>query len=321
MDKKLFDALQVRFIKLRFTLVFPEDSTLPRDKVSAIRGGMGEMLLRMNCVRDRQCESCDFETECIVQRILYSKFEKKPDFVTTGGSVGYVLECEDYRENIKAGEKLEFNLILFGKTIVYFSQLYQSLSLLGELDGIGKYHARFHISEVRNMEGMALVKNNMVDMNAYVIHRLYDYLLFRKVQLGDSAEKRDAILVFDTPLTLKYQNKFMQEFQMEPIISAIKRRIYMLNCFEETECNIFYQDENSSVPRINSQKHHLTGVSRYSTRKNEKMILRGIKGYAMLEGLTEEILTLLLIGELIHIGKNTSFGFGRYHLKFVDSGE
>lgn len=318
MDKGLFDALQVRFIKLRFTLVFYEDSILPREKVSAIRGGMGEMLLRVNCVRDRRCETCDFKTECIVQRILYSEFEKKPEFVTTGGSVGYVLECEDYREKIKAGEKLEFNLILFGKNIVYFSQLYQALSMLGELDGIGKNHARFRISKVRNMERMQLVENNMVDMSAYEIHRLYDYFLFRGIQTDDLSKIKKAIMIFDTPLTLKYQNEFMQEFRMEPIISAIRRRIYMLNCFEGTDCDILYQDENGSVPGIHYQKHHLVGVSRYSTRKNEKMILRGIKGYAELDGLTEEMLALLLIGELIHIGKNTSFGFGRYHLKFID---
>ena len=70
MDIELFNALQVRFIKLHFTVAFCGDSVLPRDKVSAIRGGIGEMLLRMNCVRDRQCETCDFEKECTVQRIL-----------------------------------------------------------------------------------------------------------------------------------------------------------------------------------------------------------------------------------------------------------
>ena len=79
MEKGLYDALQVRFIKLHFTVAFLQDSQLPEDKVSAIRGGMGEMLLRMNCIRDRQCESCDFEPECIVQRTMYSKFEKTQD--------------------------------------------------------------------------------------------------------------------------------------------------------------------------------------------------------------------------------------------------
>lgn len=51
---------------------------------SAIRGGMGEMLLRANCIRDRVCESCDFEAECIVRRTMYSKFTLRPNYVTNG---------------------------------------------------------------------------------------------------------------------------------------------------------------------------------------------------------------------------------------------
>ena len=69
-------ALQIRYVKLRFGLRIAEDTRLPVNKVSAIRGGIGEMLLRANCIRDRQCKSCDFESECIVRRTLYSRFEE-----------------------------------------------------------------------------------------------------------------------------------------------------------------------------------------------------------------------------------------------------
>ena len=92
--QQLEKALQVRYVKLHFGLRITEDTRLPMNKVSAIRGGIGEMLLRANCIRDRQCGSCDFESECIVRRTLYSRFDEKPDFVTSGDSVGYVLECE-----------------------------------------------------------------------------------------------------------------------------------------------------------------------------------------------------------------------------------
>ena len=321
MDEILFNALQVRFVKLKFTVALLEDSILPRDKVSAIRGGMGEMLLRMNCVRDRQCGECDFETECVVQKIMYSRYERKPDFVTTGESIGYVLECENYQENFSAHDKLNFYLILFGKTIVHFSQIYQALSLLGE-EGLGKYYAKFQIVDIRNMEGMSVLDGKTINMSKYVVHMLYDYLMFRTMQIGTISVETDVIMIFDTPLTLKYHAEFLQEFQMDAILTAVRRRIFMLDCFEGIESDILKQGDGEGSLKIRSQECRLTSISRYSTRKNEKMILRGLKGYALLEGLTEDLLMLLLIGELIHIGKNTSFGFGRYHLKFVDkSGE
>ena len=312
MERQLYEALQVRFVKLHFTIAFLEDSRLPKDKVSALRGGMGEMLLRTNCVRDRQCEICDFESECIVQRTLYSKFEKKPEFVTTGGSVGYVLECEDYREDFNSGETLDFYLILFGKSIVYFNQYVQALHTMGEQCGIGKYHARFRVVGIRNTEGQPILKERSVNMNQYIVHILYDYVMFRKMQFD--VTKSENIIIFDTPLTLKYQKEFQQEFQMVPILNAIRRRIYMLNCFEGIESDLLYNYENSMIPEILQQEHHMVHVCRYSTRKNEKMILKGIKGYIVLPGLPQDVTELLLAGELIHIGKNTSFGFGRYHL-------
>ena len=73
MDTKVYNALKIRYIKLHFTVAMLEDTYLPADKVSALRGGMGEMLLRANCVRDRNCACCDFESECIVRRFLYAK--------------------------------------------------------------------------------------------------------------------------------------------------------------------------------------------------------------------------------------------------------
>lgn len=317
MDNKLFAALQVRFVKLRFTAVCTEDCVLPRDKVSAIRGGMGEMLLRMNCVRDRECETCDFETECVVQRIMYTQFEIRPFFATSDGGAGYVLECENYKERFKAGERFDFYLLLFGKTIVYINQIYQALSMLGEQEGIGKYHAKFQIERVTNMEGMSVLENKMINMDRYVIHMLCDYVMFRKMRLGSLKGNRELMILFDSPLSLKYQNEYLQEFQIEPIINAVKRKIYVLNCLEGIESGILEYDEYP-VPGILRQEKRLVSVKRFSMRKNAKMVLKGLQGYVALTGVTEELLELLLVGELIHIGKSTIFGFGRFHLKVVE---
>ena len=102
MEKKF----SIRYVKLHFTLRMLEDTELPLNKPSALRGGMGEMLLRANCIRDRDCENCDFESECIVRRTMYSKMEIEPKFMSAGDSVGYVIECEDYRTDFNEGDEL-----------------------------------------------------------------------------------------------------------------------------------------------------------------------------------------------------------------------
>lgn len=59
----------------------------------------------------------------------------------------------------------------------------------------------------------------------------------------------------------------------------------------------------------------MVSVCRYSTTKNWKMVLKGIESYALLPELPEDIWQILMIGELIYIGKNTSFGAGRYSIQ------
>lgn len=309
MENELYEQMGVQFVKLYFTVTFVEDTMLPVNKVSAIRGGMGEMLLRMNCVRDRNCGVCDFESECIVRRTMYSKFDIKPDFVTTGESIGYVLECEDYRETFYEGDELEFQLILFGKTIVYLNQFFQAIAMLG-MYGLGKEESRFQVTLIRNTWEEVLFDGNQIYMEHYGISRICEYVDARMRNHPKEWKNR---IVFTTPLTLKYHGEFIQEFQMEPIINAVKRRIYMLNCFEGKENGRISQE--FVAPEIVSQNHKFAQVDRFSARQRGKMTLKGIAGRIQLETIEEDLLVLLLAGELIHIGKNTSFGFGRYHIE------
>lgn len=304
------EALEVRYVKLHFTLMFPESSTLPVSKASAIRGGMGEMLLRANCIRNRDCEVCDFVEECVVQRTMYSKFENKPEFITIGDSVGYVIECEDYREYYEAGDTLEFNLLLFGKTIVYFNQYLQALFALGQ-NGLGKEKARFVISQVTNTKGHPLIDETDVYMKHYEVETIRNYVDYRMRQIARNGKPQR--MVFMTPLTQKYQGEFLREFQMDAITKSIQRRLYMLNCFEGKDTESFY-NEILEVPAIVSQKSNEIKVARYSSRQDTKMMLKGIKGEIVLDEIPDELLELYLAGELIHIGKNTSFGFGRYRM-------
>ncbi len=309
-DLKLLErVLQVRYVKLHFGLQVTEDTRLPVNKVSAIRGGIGEMLLRANCIRDRQCDRCDFESECIVRRTLYSRFDQKPDFVTTGDSVGYVLECENYNEDFQEGDVLEFHLILFGKTIVYFSQFLQAVCQLG-MAGIGKAHARYAVVSVQNTTGKEILRGSEIFMEHYRVRTLWDYVAYR--QRGLTGQGPLNRIRFHTPVTLKYQGKMQQSLSLEAMIPALCRRIYMLDCFEGMSCEQLRWD--GAWPKVRKEHSRPVSVCRYSSTQDQKMPLRGIKGELHLEEIPKELIPLLLAGEVTHMGKNTSFGFGRYRL-------
>ena len=308
MDELTKKALHVRYIKLHFIIAFLEDTVLPPNKPSAIRGGIGEMLLRSNCIRDRNCEACDFREDCIVQRTMYSRFRHKPAFVTTGESVGYVLECENSQEYFKKGECLDFSLLLFGSNIVYFNQYLQAVCALG-VQGLGRHKAHFQLTAVRNTEGMDILAGNQIYMERYTVDYL-DVYVEKQLRKGRKFHR----MVFYTPLTLKYQGEFRNEFYMEAILAGIRRRIYMLDCFEGIQQEAWMQRELPQM-EIAGQRAAFRKVERYSARRDSKMKLYGLTGEIYLREVPREAEELLTAGELIHVGKNTSFGFGRYQLQ------
>lgn len=309
LDNLIEERLNISYVKLKFKIVFPENAILPKEKVSALRGGMGEMLLQQNCVMDRNCTKCPFEEDCIVRKTMYTQMKKKPEFMQGKDSVGYLLECVNYRTEIYAGESIVFYLTLFGKNIVYFSQYLQAFYRLG-VSGIGKYAAKFYIAEITNQNGKVILNENQVNMKNYQINTVYEYAKKRYKFLKESGCRNE--LFFLTPLCLKYKGQYIQEFSSEAIMSALFRRIMMLDYFVE---NYLEMPEITTYPAVIKQESYLYSVNRFSSTQNSKVTLRGVKGTVQFSKLPEEYLLYLLAGEVLHIGKNTSFGFGGYTVR------
>ena len=78
MTDKILESLDIPYINAVFGISFCKNSEVPRHKVSALRGGMGQKLLEKYCVGDRQCETCSYEPECIVRRMMYAKYKIRP---------------------------------------------------------------------------------------------------------------------------------------------------------------------------------------------------------------------------------------------------
>lgn len=311
MNSIIEEILNIRYIKLRFTAVIQDTCNLPCNKASALRGGMGEMLLRANCISDRNCDTCGFETECVVQRMMYSKLENPPDFMSSNDSVGYVIECENYEERFSEGDALEFNLILFGKTMAYFNLFMTAFYALGQ-NGLGKEHARFTIVNVRNSRRQNILEGTDIYMKYYTVEKVSDYVNYRLEMIKKNGIENK--IIFKTPLTQKYQGILLNSFNMDAIIRSIKRRIYILACFEGYNIEEWYRNIEG-IPLIVNQQVKDVKFRRFSNRKQEAMYLQGIKGKVVLDNIPDNILWIMLAGELIHIGKNTSFGSGRYIIK------
>lgn len=302
-------TMEIPFIRLRFRAELLEDVYLPRTKTAALRGGMGEMLLRQNCVADQNCDKCRFSEVCVVQHTFYTPMKKKPPYMTGAESVGYLIECTDGKTEFKKMDCFYFYLILFGDSIAFFNQYLQAFYQLGML-GLGKYHGRFQITEVCNAKGERIVSRREVDMSRYRISTVNDYVRERKAQLIGG--QKSWTLRFLTPLCMKHRQTFLREFDGEALVKGAARRLQMLNYYIGEEAAA---PELDGYPQIVRQTIRQEYVKRYSGTQDSRMTLKGITGEAVFERIAEDCLDYLIAGELIHMGKNTSFGFGKYMIE------
>lgn len=292
------------FTELNFGLRFLQPGQLPEYKSSAIRGGMGQMLLNMFCTGNQSlCGQCLFKKRCIVQNIMYAPFQIKPEFVTETESAGYSIFCGDTRKKINAGDIIWFRMLLYGDMAAYFNPVLQAVHALGQ-KGLGKNSVLFEICALQNRRHENILAGNNIYIENLLIETLSEYILERKKELKSAQKIRIAFL---SPCSVKYHGQFLKEFDAEPILQAIARRIYMYCLFEGNDTNY---PEIKSIPQMTEQEAHLKTVPRYSERSQEKIKLYGITGWMNLEHISESILDILIAGEITQIGKNTKFGFG-----------
>lgn len=307
------DALSVEYVKLHFLIEFDEEKNLPLYKASSIRGGIGNSLLKMYCIQNQDCDSCHVREECLVQKILYSKLDILPDFMSSGESVNYVIECEDYREKACPGDTLEFSIILFGKSTAYFRVLFDAVRQMG-VTGLGDDLVKFHIVSVSNSKKEHIFQDGKIDMERYSVLSIEDYVEYRMKVFRRSGIPEEVGIRVQSPLSIKYKGERLDHFDADAFVRAVARRLYILGCYAGIE-NSMEQYLPEIFPRLSGQSSKEFYVKRTSYRKKQKMTLKGIGGKFTLHDISEELLRFLLAGELVHIGSNTSFGFGRYRIK------
>ena len=303
-------ALHIRYLKLKLLLETSRKCIFPKHKVSAIRGGMGEILMQEHCIGDRVCDTCGFLKECMVQHIMYSKYDLIPFFASDGDSIGYVLECHNTEKSFQKGEQIKLNLLLFGDTIVYVREILNAIRKLG-IYGVGNHYAPYTVVSISDDEGTEFLENGQLEVSRITPSYVDTYVQERITGFQEASKIKIAM---NSPVTIKFHQEFLQKFDMEAMVRAIKRRIYMLDCYEGIEALEYYKEKTVTVPILYQECYNKT-VPRYSNRKKQKVFLRGLMGKIELDNPGLEVLMLLLAGELIHVGKNTSFGFGGYKLQ------
>jgi hypothetical protein len=134
---------------------------------------------------------------------------------------------------------------------------------------------------------------------------------------SDGAATNQVRITFLTPTRLTVQGKLCRRPGFDIIIRGLLRRFWLLSYFHDQPVEIDYRSLINAAQQIELKEAVFAGADweHFSRRQNRMVEYTGITGWAVYQGELGQFLPILRAGEILHIGKNTSFGMGKYQLE------
>jgi hypothetical protein len=316
-----FDHL--RFARYRITIAAGENGlVLPPHKGSTFRGGFGNVFRRITCaLREKDCGSCLLRERCPYAYVFetappagsqaLSKYESIPR--------PFVIEPPpEEKTEYAPGETLIFYLLLFGKAIEflpYFILVFREM----EEAGIGRGRQPF---KVLSISAVGLDQEEVIYTAGTNTVRGVNLTFTGNDLLKALPAVNGRLSVrFITPFWLKDQGSLAPVPEFHILFRQAMRRISALSYFHHEialEADYAGLAARSRHVALVENNTHWQYWERYSRRQQQRITQGGLVGDVVYEGDLEEFIPWLVIGEQVHVGKNTVFGLGKYSLNYLD---
>lgn len=126
-------------------------------------------------------------------------------------------------------------------------------------------------------------------------------------------------LNFLTPARIIYNSHLTLDLEFHMLIRQLLRRISLLSYFH---CGMDMSDwdfkgiiEKAKEVRVKKSRLQWYDWKRYSARQDTKLTMGGFVGEISFEGDIGPFMSLINAGEVLHVGKGTGFGLGRYGIE------
>lgn len=308
-----FDTVTLPVARYRLTFRVTETIHFPEYAGSMIRGAFGRALRKIACMtRQSDCKSCPLYRSCPYTAIFETpppegealqKFSQIPN--------AYVIEPPAWGKRVvEVGEELSFGLILFGRARDQLALVIFALQRAFKYD-VG--HGKADLLTVYRV-GLKAVDNcheqlvYMPTMERVVAH---DQTTTLNTPLGDEVTIR-----LITPMRIQKNGRPLGPEAITPraVLITLIRRVTLLSYYQngepvELDFTALAKETDSVAMVVDLGWKDWT---RYSSRQKQTMSLGGVIGTIKFQHLSPLLRVFLASGTLTHIGKNASFGMGRY---------
>lgn len=305
------------YARFSLTMEASQDAVLPPYLGSTLRGAMGHALRRMVCLTPGgDCKTCMHRWQCAFVYIMATSRQE----TDSSGKVRnqplphpYIIEPSQERiTHYHRGDLLKFQLILVGNSIQLAPLFIAAFDKAGQ-NGLGKDRHRFILRNVEQIQSGQTSK----------IWQGGNNLLSRPEadELRIKSTKDDISRVciqMRTPVRLVDRGRLEDNPAFSVFMRAVFRRIDSLGRVHGNGgLGINFRNLLEKAAMVEPIDNQITWQDweRYSSTQSCRMKLGGMVGQISYEGPLNEFIPYLQLAEVLHVGKGSSFGLGRYSLK------
>jgi CRISPR-associated endoribonuclease Cas6 len=315
----------IRYASFGFEIVPKEPLILPVYKGSTLRGGFGYAFKRVVCaIRDKECPDCLLKEKCVYSYVFETPPPSDTKIMRKYKSAPHPFVIEppmDKRRGFKPGDDINFGLTLIGRAIDYLPYFIYTFDEVGKT-GIGKGKAKYELQEV-SCDGKRIYDSNTKTLKSFKTSSLplSSYLSLRgEAEAISRHEEGSTIsLSFLTPTRILYDGHLTLDLEFHILIRNLLRRLSLLSYFhcgvDPSEWDFKGIIEEAKEIKIQKKNLRWYDWQRYSGRQETRIKMGGFVGDITFEGKIEPFMPLIKAGEILHVGKGTGFGLGKYEVK------
>lgn len=306
----------MRFVDLTFQVRFQDSGVLPSYRGTTIRGAFGYTLKKIVCVvPGGQCSNCLLGNRCAFPVVFEGRPPANRSFMTKYPNIPqpFVLRVPlSEPRQIEPGVESTFGIRLFGPAIEFHPYVVMTIIRMGEA-GLGRGRLSYQLISVTDGVNPILFP---AELKPPMIHSVFE-------DEGDQGKPaRRVKLSFETPLRLQTGGQLNRLPSVSDLIRAAVRRVRVLSHFYgESEImpkgmsDLMTAAANTSLLDQRTRWHE---ISRRSTRQGVDMKLSGTIGHVEMMLPDDRLIPWLKAACVCHLGKATSFGYGRLKLSLEE---
>lgn len=317
-DAAPYPIPEIPYLRLRCVLRAEEEALLPSFKGSMLRGAFGHALRRACCAMGpgQPCESCGLRKVCLYTHLFETFIESEPPPFLRGQFAAprpFVFEAPDETRHFSPGDRLRFDLLLFGSAVELQALAGIAVARMAER-GLGERKRRF------TAECISAIAPDAEPRSLYSADRpRWDGQAAPVLPPKNGLPTSALTLHFRTPLRLKAGDHLLQSFSFRGLVFRTLARVLSLAHFfgDRSVIDWDFQPYLRLADRVQVTGQSLAwrDLKRYSARQGTEMSMGGLVGTLDLAGDLAPFAHLLRTAEIVHIGKGATFGLGQIEVE------